>query len=114
MVEVKTAEQIASSQYVFAILFIILLFVVAKYLANHLKEMKEENGEREKELKVLYTEHKLESKEREQVLMLHLERSNESQEKSSNTLEKIEVSLRSLEKRMDEGFANVWEHIKNK
>lgn len=93
MPEIKIAESIASSQYVFAILFIIVLFVFYKWINKN------------------YEEHKQDSKERENKLMDHLEKSNETQERTSRTLEKIEGSLHSLEKRTDEGFNAVWEQI---
>ncbi|MDT0160248.1 hypothetical protein [Bacillus sp. AG4(2022)] len=93
MPEIKVAESIVSSEYAYAIMFVIVLYVFYKWINKN------------------YDEHKADSKEREAKLMIHLEKSNETQEKTSRTLEKIEGSLTSLEKRMDEGFVDVWEKI---
>ncbi|KON87327.1 hypothetical protein AF332_11150 [Sporosarcina globispora] len=93
MPEFKIAESIVSSEYTFALLFIIVLYVFYKWINKN------------------YDEHKADSKERENKLMVHLEKSNETQERTSRTLEKIEGSLHSLEKRMDDGFNDVWEKI---
>lgn len=115
MPDVKIAEQIATSQSVFAILFIILLFAGYKAIRGYLKEVKtenekreEENKGREKEIKHLYNEHKTEAKERENKLMDFLEQNTESQKQTVVTLNKIEGNLDSLAKRMDEGFSDVW------
>ncbi|MNG18905.1 hypothetical protein D3C84_1030120 [compost metagenome] len=78
---------------------------------RNITKYEEENAEREKELKDFYEEQRQESKEREKNLMEHLTRSNESQEKTVATLEKIEVNLNNLEKRMDSGFNDVWDHL---
>lgn len=115
MPDIKIAEQIATSQSVFAILFIGLLYVGYKALKGYLKEVKsenekreEENKGREKEIKDLYNEHKSEAKERENKLMEFLEQNTESQKQTVVTLNKIEGNLDSLAKRMDEGFSDVW------
>ncbi|AYC28732.1 hypothetical protein [Paenisporosarcina cavernae] len=112
MTEVQVAEKIASSEYVFAILFIIMLFIAVRWFAGHLKEMKQENQEREKELKDLYTEHKEESKEREKLLLRHLENSNESQAKTAEAIKKMSDSMKSIEQQMDTGFKEVWRAFK--
>ena len=121
MPDIQIAEQIATSQSVFAILFIILLIVGYRAISKYLKDVKMENDKREKEIKDLYTEHKdeskqreIEAKERENKLMLHLERSDKSHEKTTRTLEKIEVSLQSLEnktQKMDIGINDIWKRL---
>lgn len=73
--------------------------------------MKQENVRREEELKQLYSDHKEESKQREQTLLNHLEKSNDTQLKTSRTLEKIQASLHSLEERTDQGFKEVWQKL---
>lgn len=93
MAELQIAESIVTSEYTFAILFLIVLYFFYKWINKN------------------YDEHKADSKERENKLMAHLEKSNETQERTSRTLEKIEGSLHSLEKRMDDGFNDVWEKI---
>lgn len=125
MTMIQTAEKIASSQFVWAILcFIIavafykIMMHVNKKAEDQAKKYDRESKKREQELKDFYAEQRKEYKldkktamERERQLMVHLERSNESQEKTANTLVKIEGSLHSLEKKMDSGFNDVWEHL---
>ncbi|MDV2885047.1 hypothetical protein RYX45_07630 [Alkalihalophilus pseudofirmus] len=77
------ANEIATSQYVWAILCILLGYYV-------IREMRKENKE-----------HREYSRQREIDLMKHLDRSNESQERMVITLEKLHDSLDSLEKRID-------------
>lgn len=48
-----------------------------------------------------FQSHRDESKEREKALMTHLQRSNESQERTANALEGIHSSLSKLEGRID-------------
>ena len=48
-----------------------------------------------------FQSHSDESKEREKALMTHLQRSNESQERTANALEGIHSSLSKLEGRID-------------
>lgn len=137
MTETQIAEKIAGSEYVFAILFIIGLIVVGRWFFRYFAEMKAEmkqvnietkeemkkvydeskedlkkaNEEREQELKDYCAELKTDAKHREAALMEHLQRSNDSQEKTADTLVKIESSLHSLENKMDSGFNDVWEHL---
>lgn len=70
--DVKTASEIATSQAVWAILCVLLTIYVMRRSEN-----------------------------RENKLMSHLERSNESQEKTAIALEGINRSLTSLESRVD-------------
>ncbi|MFD2613527.1 hypothetical protein [Paenibacillus gansuensis] len=104
MPDVKTAQSIAESQYVFAILFILLLFVVFAVTKKLLTSLQEENKEREKQLQAIYAEQKLESKEREQKLMDHLDRTGE-------TLEKIQQGMVALEHNMQQNFKEVWSEL---
>ncbi|TPE65944.1 BhlA/UviB family holin-like peptide [Halalkalibacterium halodurans] len=84
------ANEIATSQAVWAILCILLA-------AYFIREMKKENQI-----------HREDSRKRENALIEHLHRSNESQEKTAETLEQIQLSLRSLEKRMDRVEQNMY------
>lgn len=99
------AQEIATSQVVWSILCIILAFVV-------IREMRKDNIKREADLIVLYEEQKtaakenfdeyrLETKQREEKLMSHLERSNESQEQTTAALQSINTTLFTLEGRVD-------------
>ena len=80
---VAAFSEIATSQAVWAILCILLAAFV-------LKKMYEKNEQLSKR-----------AEEREDKLMTHLERSNDSQEKTAIALEGINRSLTSLESRVD-------------
>ena len=99
------AHEIATSQVVWTILCIILAVAV-------IREMRKENVKREEDLVDLYEEQKTEakenfdeyraeSKEREEKLMGHLERSNVSQEKTTAALQSINRTLNTPEGRVD-------------
>ncbi|AMA71540.1 hypothetical protein P4S93_17900 [Aneurinibacillus thermoaerophilus] len=120
MPDLKTAQQIAQSQYVFSILFIFLFFSVigaSVWLFNNLRKENEErekkimemHEKREKELLQTNLEYKLESKEREQKLMEHLERTTEAQKEMSQTMEKVQQGLSTLET----NIKDVWMEIKH-
>lgn len=88
------AHEIATSQVVWAILCIILAAAV-------IREMRKENVKRESDLVGLYEDYRAESKQREEKLMDHLERSNESQEQTTTALQSVNVTLRTMEGRID-------------
>lgn len=94
--ELKVAESIVTSEYTFALMFIIVLYVFYKWVNKN------------------YDEHKADSKERENKLMAHLEKSNDVQERTSKTLDKIEYNLTTLEnkmEKMDTGISDIWKRI---
>ncbi|MGF9977350.1 BhlA/UviB family holin-like peptide [Viridibacillus arvi] len=88
------ATEIATSQVVWAILCIVLTVAV-------IREMRIENVKRETKLIDLYEDYRKESKIREQQLMAHLERSNDSQEQTLTALQSINSTLSTLESRVD-------------
>lgn len=88
------ATEIATSQVVWSILCILLTVAV-------IREMRIENVKRETELIALYEDYRKESKIREQQLMSHLERSNDSQEQTITALQSINSTLATLEGRVD-------------
>lgn len=92
--DVTTAGQIAQSPAVWALCCILLTGFI-------LKKMYEKNDQREDKLLQYHEEYRAESKERESQLMTHLERSNESQERTAHALEGINMSLATLERRVD-------------
>ena len=92
--DVTLAEKIAQSPAVWAICCIALTGFL-------LKKMFEKNEQREVKLMQYHEEYRTESKEREKELMLHLERSNESQERTAKALECMNASLSTLERRVD-------------
>lgn len=90
----ELVTEIAKSQVVWSILCILLTAAV-------IKEMRIENVTRETKLIDLYEDYRKESKLREQQLMAHLERSNESQEQTLTALQSINSTLATLEGRVD-------------
>lgn len=88
------AHEIATSQVVWAILCIILA-------ASVIREMRKENVKRENDLIGLYEDYRSESKQREDKLMDHLERSNDSQEQTTTALQSVNETLKTMEGRID-------------
>lgn len=94
MAEVSTLSEIATSQAVWAIVALGLGAFLFRKLYN-------DGASREARLIDQEKQYRDESKEREKQLMQHLERSNESQEKTAEALTGINTSLSSLEGRVD-------------
>ncbi|MDV2883846.1 hypothetical protein RYX45_01540 [Alkalihalophilus pseudofirmus] len=80
--EYQVASEIAQSQYVFAILFILLAVGVFYEMRKEIRE------------------NRVDSKKREQQLMEHLRRSNESQERTAEALEGLENRIEKIERRV--------------
>lgn len=95
LVEYNVANEIAQSQVVWAILCILLA-------AYFIREMRKENQE-----------HRDDSRIREKKLLDHLERSNESQEKSIEALEQINSSLSDLRYKVDR-MEKLFKYVDNK
>lgn len=94
MLQVVTGANIAdkvansSNPWIYlALLLIIAALFAGRYIFNYLIKLDQS--------------HRDESKEREKALMLHLNRSNESQERTAHALEGINTSLSTLEGRVD-------------
>jgi uncharacterized protein (DUF58 family) len=97
----QTATQIAQSQYVFGILFILLFLGVILAAVWLFRNLRDENAEREAQLKAFYDEQRAESREREKRLMEHLD-------KTTGTLEKIQQGVAALES----SVKDVWDEVK--
>lgn len=115
----KTATEIAQSQYVFGILFIILFAAIlwgGKILLTRLLQKVEEmHEERTAQLVKIYDESKVESKEREQQLFQHnnalvvqlssqtssLEEITRTQEKMQDSLSNLQDSFEKIEARIE-------------
>ena len=100
--------------------FIFLFFSVIGACVWLFNNLRKENGEREKKIMEMHEkrekellqtnlEYKLESKEREQKLMEHLERTTEAQKEMSQTMEKVQQGLSTLET----NIKDVWMEIKH-
>lgn len=92
--EVTVVSEIANSQAVWAIVALILGGFLYRKLYN-------DSTTREQRLINQEERYREESRQREMQLMEHLERSNDSQEKTAAALEGINNSLASLEGRVD-------------
>jgi hypothetical protein len=88
--EIKAAEQIASSNYVFAILFILCLFVMGHYMRQVINDSREERKQARQD-----------AHDREKALLVIIERQNESLEKINDTQDKIQLRIEKLEDRFD-------------
>lgn len=111
MSELQLIEKIAGSQYVWAILCIIIGFAFYKMMKNSASKIEQKSDKREQDLLGFYKEQQSEAKEREHKLMIHLEKSNDSQARTADTLERIEKNLNHLESKVDKGFTDVWDKI---
>lgn len=112
--EVQLLEGIVSSQYVWAILCLVIGVTYYRMMKSNATKMEEKNDKKEQDLQNFYAQEREESKERELNLMNHLERSNETHERTAETLNKIEESLHSLDskmQKMDNGINDIWKRI---
>lgn len=80
--------------------------VYYKQNSREVDRLKSKADDREQSITNLYETQKTESNEREERLMIHLE-------KTTTTLQHIEVGLNKLETKIDGGFKEVWEQIDN-
>jgi flagellar biosynthesis/type III secretory pathway M-ring protein FliF/YscJ len=84
--QVKVAEQIASSNQAFGILFILVLIVVFYYIRQMIIDGKEERKE-----------NRADAKEREKTLTAIIERQGESLERTTDALESIQETQKGLQ-----------------
>lgn len=94
VVEYQVASEIATSQAVWAILCIVLA-------AYFIGETRKEKAVSEARLLKMHEQQRTESALREENLMEHLKRSNDSQAKTAETLEGIQVSIVDMQNQMD-------------
>lgn len=105
------AGEIATSQAVWAVLCIILAGYVLMALRKD--SIKRENDiialyeSQKAEAKINFDLYRTETKEREAILMTHLERSNQSQENTTGALESINRTMVILEGRIDSFEKNI-------
>ena len=111
MVDLKVISELAQSEAVFAILFVLGLFVVGKWLMSFIQGMKEENATRESQLLELHSKQSEDAQKREEFLRNHLDKSNEKMGEISDTMKGIQAGLNKLEDRMDANFLEVWKEI---
>lgn len=114
MLGIKEIQSIASSEVVFALLFIFGLFVVGRYVVQFIAEIKDENTHRETQLIDLYKEQITNSNNREVELMKHLEKNTEQLGNIADTLNDVQRNLSKLESRVDDNFKDVWKELGSK
>lgn len=94
MANVTDIERIATSQVVWAILFILLFLAVVKYLVNTSKQ-------REEQLLKLYEDARQKSHARETKLMEQLESSDRLQSEMVKAVRDIQIELGKLNSKID-------------
>ncbi|AYP68732.1 hypothetical protein BpsS36_00026 [Bacillus phage vB_BpsS-36] len=104
---VNEISNIASSETVFAILFIGLLFLVGKFIKQFIEKQREDSNKREEYIFSMHERQQEESKLREEKLHSHLSRNTDQLEKIAGTLDKLET-------RVEHNFSEVWKEINNK
>jgi uncharacterized protein YoxC len=106
-VNLKTIEAIVSSQFVWAILCIIGIIFAYRVVKKYIEDLKTENQKREEKVLEIYETQKSESKEREERLMCHVEKTTETLNGINKTLETIQGDVRHVNGRVDD----VWQHV---
>lgn len=102
--EVSTIEKIVSSQYVWAILFLLTMVGAVRFLQWYIKNVKKDSERREAALINLYEQQRSDSQGRENKLMVHLE-------KTTTSLEGIEKNLSGLEMKLNQSLNDIWKHL---
>lgn len=104
----KDITSIAGSEFVFAILFVGLLWLVLLYFRNSMEQQRAIEIQREDQLIGLYEKQKQESLEREKELMRHQERLADHIEDISEALRDVKDGMRQLEDKVDRNMNEVW------
>jgi len=132
----KDIMTIASSETVFAVLFVAFLWIVIAQVKTALKETRESAQKREEyiltshekqmnEIKEnmlherassheLMVEQRISFDKREQELLKHLNKNTEQLGNIAETLKDIQNNLKSVENRMEDNFMDVWKELGNK
>lgn len=129
---IKAATDIAQNQFVFGILFILLLFVMLWGIKMIFTKMEKENvnmeekndavfekiekmhDERQQQLNNMMLENKLESKERENQLMAHnntLLVQLQSQNASLEEITRTQASMQTTQEKMQENLSKIEQRI---
>lgn len=133
---VKDIITIASSEYVFAILFIGFLWLVVQHVRGILVEQRESSKEREQYIFKMHEQQMTELKEnmlhernsshelmveqrqsfdmREQELLKHLNKNTDQLTSVADTLKDIQRNLSKLEDRVEDNFMEVWKELGGK
>jgi gas vesicle protein len=95
------AVQSGAWQIVFPLAVLGLLFIYDKDKKKQIKELSEGNKTRENALMDLIEKNNEESKTREEKLMDYLERTNEAHAKIANAMERLELRMEYIEKKIE-------------
>jgi predicted RNase H-like nuclease (RuvC/YqgF family) len=114
MIDVKMLSDLASSETLFAVLFLAGLVLVGRYVVQHIRNTEEKSAQRESQLIEIYKEQLDASATREEKLMSHLDKSNEQLEGVADTLKDIQGNLEKLEHRVESNFHDVWKELGGK
>jgi flagellar motility protein MotE (MotC chaperone) len=132
LLDFKAVTGIASSEFVFAILFIASLVFAVRMFKDYIEKNRQETTEREqyiqemhnKQMDELKDQLKLQrddSQKREQELMRHLGKNTEQLSKNveqmqgiAETIKHIQLNLSKLEDRVEDNFLEVWKELGNK
>ncbi|AVO23034.1 hypothetical protein [Bacillus phage Anath] len=106
--------EVAKSEVVFAVLFIISLIAVGKWVVEFIQSVREENSTREDQLLELHEKQAEKSAVREEKLMVHLERTTDQLERMTDTQVQMQESMGKLEQKIDQGLTEVWKELGGK
>ena len=111
---IKEILAVANSEVVFAALFVVGLYSVARYVQTALREQKEENNKREEQLFEMYRQQLEASARREAELMKNLEKNTEQLGNIAETLKEVQRNLGKLEDKVETNFMAVWKELGSK
>jgi predicted RNase H-like nuclease (RuvC/YqgF family) len=111
MIDFKLLHELASSETFFAVLFLAGLILVGRYVVQHIKDMKEENNQRESQLIEIYKDQITHSAVERERLMTHLDKNTEQLTNVAGTLKDIQQNLEKLEHRVEDNFHEVWKEL---
>lgn len=92
---VEQAERIATSQAAWAILFVLLFIIVIGYLVRT-------SDKREKKLMDFHEQSKADSRERENRLMIHLEKTTTELSTITHTVSDVQKEMSRMNDRLDQ------------
>lgn len=115
-------NEIATSQVIFSLLFIALLWFGGRWFMQNFKEEKAESRQREEYIFELHKKQLEDMKEtqklqqdsfdkREEKLMSVLDKNTEQLENVANTLTEVQRNLGKFESRADKNFKEIWIEI---
>lgn len=109
--EIEILENLATSEVLFAVLFIGGLIFIGRWFLIYMAEQKKENDERETQLIDIYKAQIDRSSMRENELMTHLSKNTEQLVKIADTLEGVQTNLQRVENRVHEDLQTVWKEL---